>query len=482
MQNPGPRRRRRNVALRRRVAAGTAALVVLLVAFLVVHVTVAPSSARHRHTQTTQRTAPTNPRQSATSTSTSNATTSSAPQPVWRVAWGSAMAWGHDTATNVTVRELATVGVGGQGVKVRISNTFGNAPMVIGAATVGVDAGAATVQPGTIQPLTFNGQPGTTVPIGQEVVSDPVNMTVTDEETLAISVYVVDPDLVTVHPCCTTQALVSFSTPNGGGNLTASTTSQGFSLSSWYPRWVDAVDVLQTTGHGSIVVIGDSITDGFNSTLRWTDVLQQRIDQLPASEQRAVVNEGISANALTSDVPTDSTTGGGPSGLSRLGTDALDLPGVSEVVLFLGTNDIYFGASAQDVIAGYEQAIAEVHQAGIRIIGVTIIPRNPGADAWTPTDQIERQQVNTWMATSGQFDGVLNFAGVVADVYDGACSPTLTFPPYNAGDNIHPNAAGQVAMADSVDPAILELPPLPLVPPLVTVTPTPGCNTNVITS
>jgi lysophospholipase L1-like esterase len=105
---------------------------------------------------------------------------------------------------------------------------------------------------------------------------------------------------------------------------------------------VDALDV-ERTGPGSIVVLGDSITDGFNATTNWVRVLQQRVDRLPAPEQRAVVDEGITANALTSDVPTDSKTGGGPSGLARLTPDVLDQPGVSEVVVFLGTNDLWFG-------------------------------------------------------------------------------------------------------------------------------------------
>lgn len=391
------------------------------------------------------------------------------------------MAWGYGTASNVTVRELATVATSGQAIRVRISNVFGNAPMVIGAATVGIDASGAAIVAGSLQTMTFAHAPGVTIPPGQYAYSDAIPMSVSDGQTLAISIYVSNTDLVSVHPCCATQKDVSFYTPNGGGNLTSSMDGAGL-IATWEPRWIDAVDVLQTTGQGSIVVIGDSITDGYNTTLRWTDVLQQRIDTLPAAEQRAVVNEGITANALTSLPQDDSTKGGGPSGVSRLARDALDQSGVSEVVIFLGTNDLWFGQTVPQLIAGYQQAIAAAHQAGVRIVGVTLLPRTSGGighefEVWSPVEQSELQQVNSWILTSGAFDGVLNLAPVVGDVYGGACAPTQMYPPYDSGDNLHPNAAGQTAMGDAVDPTVLELPALPEVPALVNVVPTPGCDT-----
>ncbi|HVA07075.1 MAG TPA: GDSL-type esterase/lipase family protein, partial [Acidimicrobiales bacterium] len=402
-------------------------------------------------------------------------TTVTPPQPVWRVAWGSAMAWGYGTSADVTVRDLATVGVGGEAIRVRISNVFGNEPLVIGAATVGLEALDAAIVAGTLHPLTFGGAPSVTVPVGQFLYSDPVPMSVNDMQTLAISVYVRSTELVSVHPCCT--KIASYFTPNGGGNLTDSLTGAGLSIASPWERWVDAVDVLRATTQGSIVVVGDSITEGFNSALRWTDVLQQRINMLPVSEQRAVVNEAITANALTSGVHTDDQTGGGPSGLSRLARDALNQSGVSEVILFLGTNDLWFGATAQQLITGFNQAIAAVHQAGRRIVGVTLLPRaTDSVERWTALDQTELEQVDNWIVTSGSFDGVLNLAPTVADAFNGACSPDILFPPYDSNDHLHPNQAGQTAMADAIDSSVLQLPALPQVPPLVSVIPTANCN------
>ena len=397
---------------------------------------------------------------------------------VWMVAWGSAMAWGGRVpAVDATIRDLATVATGGSAVKIRISNLFGNAALAIGAATVGLSAGGAAVTAGTIHALTFGGTPATTIPEGQVAYSDPVNLVVSAGQTLAISVYVTAPDLVSQHACCT--RIAAYYTPNQKGNLTATVTGAGFSYASPDIRLVDNVDVLQSVGQGAIVVVGDSITDGYNSVLRWTHVLQERIDALPPAERRPVVNEGITADAILPATPlvhTDELTGGGQAGVVRLTRDALQQPGVSEVVMFLGTNDLWFGSTAAEVIEGYQQAISLAHAAGVRIIGVTLLPRQSTAnEIWTAQDQANLEQVDQWIRTSGAFNGVLDFASAVADRFDGQCVPTSMFGHYDSGDHLHPNPAGQTAMADSVDPAVLQLPALPQVPLLVGATPTPGC-------
>lgn len=398
-----------------------------------------------------------------------------APPPVWRVAWGSTMAWGYGEVDDATVRQLTTVATGGSEIRFRVSNFFGNAPLRIGAATVAPSAGGPAVALASIVAVTFGGSPSTTIPAGGLAYSDPVKLTVAPGETLAVSLWVTGPDLVTLHPCCGTTPRGYF-TANGSGNATAAATLAGRGTASPWERFVDAVDVLQTGGRGSIVVVGDSITDGFNSAARWTDILQRRIDTLPPGHRAAVINEAITANALTSAVHTDALTGGGPSGVSRLERDALSQPGVSEVVILLGTNDLWFGADAAQVIAGFRQAAAEVHAAGLPLVAMTLLPRSSDPDEyWSAADQANLVAVDHWIRTSGVFDAVIDTARVTADVYDGRCDPNRLFPPFDSGDHLHPDAAGQTAIADAVPPAALGLPPLPTVPPLVAATPTAGC-------
>ncbi|HET9733349.1 MAG TPA: GDSL-type esterase/lipase family protein [Acidimicrobiales bacterium] len=386
------------------------------------------------------------------------------------------MAWGYGEIDNATVRDLVEAATGGRAVRFRISNAFGNAPLQVGAATVGRSLGASAVDPATVRPLTFGGSPSVTIPVGAVAYTDALALPVTAGETLAVSLWVRGPDLVTLHPCCGTAARDWFS-PNGGGNVTAAPTLAGESYASPFERFVDAMDVLQTQGRGSVVVIGDSITDGFNASTTWTQALQSRVDRLPSSARPAIVNEGITANALTSYVHTDALTGGGPAAVQRMGRDALSQAGVSEVILLEGTNDLWFGATAAEVIAGYEQAIAEAHAAGVRIIGMTLLPRRSSrTEYWSALDQQEMETVNHWILTSGAFDGVIDSARAVADIFDHQCDPLKIFPPFDSGDHLHPDAAGQVALANAVTPGTIGLTSLPLAAPLVAAIPTPGCS------
>lgn len=402
--------------------------------------------------------------------------------PAWQAAWGSAMAWGYQTVSHATIRSLVELPVDGRAIRVRISNKFGNAPMAVGAASVGQAAGGAAVHSGTIAALQFAGSPSVTVPVGGEVVSDPLPLEVQPGTVLSVSVFVDNSELVTAHyPCCE-RGTPSYIGVAGSGDLTSQASPALLSAGAPFSRLVDAVYLQRpptapgtSTAPGSIVVVGDSITDGFNSTTRWTDVLQQRLAALPPDAQPAIVNEGNTANTLTAITPSDATTGGGPPGLQRLPTDALTLPGVSTVVLFLGTNDVFFGGSAATVIAGMKQAIDAVHAAGLHIVGVTLLPR-AGDAGWTASRQEALQQVNSWMATTHRFDAVIAMASVVDDMYNGGCQPTVFLPAFDSGDHVHPNAAGATAMANAVDPHLFGLPSVPAAPGGIVTAHTAGCT------
>ncbi len=398
---------------------------------------------------------------------------------VWRVVWGSPMAWGYQTVTNASLREIIKSPTAGNALEIQISNLYGNVPLNLESLNIAQVSSGANIIASTEVPLTFNGSTSVTIPVGQQLVSDPIQMSVSQFEVLAVSFYVVGSDLVTLHPCCSVGT-ASYFTPNNKPDVANSLQGSSFGYASSYPRFVDAMFLdqgpTQASSAGSIVVIGDSISDGYNSTTRWPDYLQLRIDQLPVVEQRAVIDEGITANALLSLPDDDSKKGGGPSGLSRVDNDALSLPGVSTVILLLGTNDLWFGATATQLIQGMQQFIQTVKAAGKQVIGITLLPRMSSVkELWTPLQQSYLEDVNNWMMTSNSFDYVVNMASVISDTYNGQCVPTSIFPPYNSGDNLHPSPAGDVAMANAVPAADLGYSSLPYVTPLVNVTPTVGC-------
>jgi lysophospholipase L1-like esterase len=219
--------------------------------------------------------------------------------------------------------------------------------------------------------------------------------------------------------------------------------------------WLAAVDVASPTAAGTIVAFGDSITDGRCSTTendvvlpdkyqRWTDVLAARLASLPANEARAIANEAIAGNRIVSG-------GNGPPGLQRIDRDVLERAGATHVILFEGTNDINGGATAAQVIAGMQQIIDRVHAKGLAIIGVTIIPRGrPETMAgWTPEREAHRLEVNAWIRTQAEFDGIIDFDRLMTGgpVYAGSES----IKPEFDCDYTHPNAVGYQAMGEFVD-------------------------------
>ena len=402
----------------------------------------------------------------------------------WVVSWASAMAWrASGPAYNATVRQVVPLSVDGTSVRVQLSNQFGTIPLTVGAATVAVDLKGPALVPGSLHPLSFSGSPSVTVPPGGTATSDPVAFGVRAGEQLAVSVWAPGEADVTAHY---DAGPMSYAADNGG-NLTADTTGAGLTMPKTWDRWVSAVEVAGTTTTGNATAfLGDSISDGYNPACKvddceltepWPGVLEDRLTQLPAAERVSVVDESITANTLTTiDTPKGTqfrVGGGGPPGLDRLG-QVLSLPGVDRLVVLLGTNDLWFGASAQQVIAGYQQLLAEAAAAHVGVIGVTLLPR-AGSEGWTPAMEAARQQVNQWILTSGRLPAVLDLASLEANVYGGACQATQMYPPFDSGDHLHPNTAGETVMADAIPTTLLGAGDAPPVAPVVPAVPTKGC-------
>jgi lysophospholipase L1-like esterase len=350
---------------------------------------------------------------------------------------------------------IARVTIPGDAVRVRFDNGFGTGPLTIGAAYVGQRMRGASLAPGSNRQLFFNRSAGATIPPGGSAMSDPVPMPVLAGQDLAVSLHIPQ---AKVRPSQHTSAQVtSYITPDGGGNLAADETGKPFTGSTTSLFWVKAIDVQSSSATGAIVAFGDSITDGTCSTLdahdRWVDWLAARLvldaDRRGArGAHKAVVNEGIGGNTVTREKlepPPDS-----PPGLERIDRDVFSHAGVTDVVLFMGTNDIRRGASAAQVIAGTEELIKRVKARGLKVIGATIIPRHNAPPAgtntgWNAAKTATRQTVNEWIRSRAAFDGVLDFDRVVRDPGD----PNLIYAPLDC-DGIHPTPLGYFEMGRSV--------------------------------
>ena len=375
----------------------------------------------------------------------------------WITAWGTSQSGlGTDAVSNTTVRMIGRVTISGQAVRIRLDNTFGTSPLVIGKAYVGPRIQGAAVAPGSNRPISFNKSAGVTIPAGGSVISDPVAMNVLAQQDLAVSLHIPGEG---VRPSQHGGAQVtSYLAANGTGDVATDESAKPFTRTTTSLFWLKAIDVSSSAATGSIVAFGDSITDGTCSTVdahdRWEDLLAVRLALDAAGRgnnaaHKALVNEGIGGNTITREhlqPPPDS-----PPGLERFERDVLAHHGVTHMILFMGTNDIRRGASASQVIAGMEDLARRAKARGLKTIGVTIIPRHnrppePNNTGWDPAKTQVRHEVNQWIRTKAPFDGVIDFDTVVQDPKNA----DLLLPAFNCGDGIHPSPRGYYEMGRSV--------------------------------
>jgi lysophospholipase L1-like esterase len=339
-----------------------------------------------------------------------------------------------------TLRLVVRTSIGGDHARIRLSNEYGDRPLVIGSAHMAVrDSGAAIVA-ATDRALTFGGKNTITLRPGAVAVSDPVALDVPKLADVAVSLYLADSArLVTRHAAAYQTNYVSRGNVAGERSFAPDT-----SITQW--PFLVGVDVTNAAATGVIVTFGNSITDGAGSTRdanrRWPNVLAQRL-MSSAEPAKGVANHGIGGNRVL-------TFGTGPSALARFDRDVQMTPGVTHIVLLEGINDIggsaRDGVTADDIIQGYRQLIDRAHDRGLVIIGATLTPAGPRAN-FTPELEAKRAAVNAFVRAHGNFDAVIDFDAATRD----PAHPTQFLPAFDSGDHLHPSDAGYKAMGEAID-------------------------------
>jgi lysophospholipase L1-like esterase len=384
----------------------------------------------------------------------------------WVGTWATAaqpfLAKSLQTYRNQSLRLIAHTSAAGTKVRVKISNTYGDRPLLIGGAHIARRATAAEIDPQSDRMLKFHGRSSATVRAGLTVVSDPVELDVPALSDLAVSLFLPErTEAKTSHSLAKQTGYVS---PETGDSTAAVKFPVSKQIHSW--PFLTGIDVEGSSSAAAIVAFGASLTDGDGTTAdtngRWPDVLAERLQKGAVGKtETSVLNEGIIGNRLLYDSPkgTDNPFGAGlgQAGLARFERDVLAQAGVKYVIVGLGINDILFPAfpftppsekvSAADIVSGYRQLIARAHGKGIRVIGTTNPPFENSAfeglvsSFYTPEREAVRQEVNDWIRSSGEFDGVVDLDAVLRD----PSHPTQLLPAYDSGDHLHPNNAGCVA-------------------------------------
>lgn len=382
-------------------------------------------------------------------------------------------------AVNQSMRMIVKPDLWGRTVRIRFSNVFGTKPVTFSHAAVGLQSYQANLVPGTSVDLRFRGNRSITIPAGQQVYSDPVELPFVsatqpqalEGRNLAISFAVEGSSGPMSHHG--TAFTTSYISAQGSGDKVSAEddVAYPYSTTSWF--FVSEVDVLAPRDTLVVVAFGDSITDGTFSTLngndRWSNVMSRQLHRR-LGNRVSVVNQGIGGNAVVANLTGQPAT-------QRVQRDVISVAGVDTVVWMEGINDLGGGQlTPEPIIPGYRQVVSSLHAAGIKVIGATLtssyvpngqVPSNSPLAAASATlaeqygnaqTDAYRRTLNNFILTSGLFDGTADFAAVTTDPRTGTLyAPYVPNSEGSAGDYLHPNRAGYQAMGVTAAQAVFRL-------------------------
>ena len=370
----------------------------------------------------------------------------------WVGTWGAAQYYGdpagmdagvrdagivaRDSLPNSTFRQMIRTSVGGRQLRLKFSNEFGTTPLTVNAVSIAKANGnpnTSNIDVLTNTPVTFDGgNVSVIIPPGEFATSDTIDFPVDPLERIAVSTYF--GTLPTRVSCHVAARCSSYLQP--GVNSILNETIPSNTNTNWFV--LNNIDVLTPRENKSIVVIGDSITDGYgvsNETYtRWVDALMNNLQDNPDTRHLSVINMGIGTNSLL--------TGTNPiAARNRFARDVLNQPKVGYVVFQIGVNDLPgSGQVANNMIAAFDEMVKAAAAQGVKVIASTITPRGSSV-----TQDANRQTVNTWIReqyAAGNIYGLADFDELLRSEAGNTISTT-----YN-NDGIHPNMAGYKAMGD----------------------------------
>ncbi len=349
----------------------------------------------------------------------------------------------NNNMSNRSVRQVVKVSIGGETIRLKLSNIYSTEPVVIRSIYIAHAKDSFAIDAKSAKYLKFDNKYKTVIPAGKAIVSDALPFDLKPLERVSITInYTSAPAIPTVHMGSRTTSYIMKGVTNAHSNF-----ETAFRENHWYN--ISGIDVYSMrTDLGSIAIIGNSITDGKCSTdnaqNRWPDVMSEMLQLKYKTTNQGVLNLGIGNNRVV--VP----GGFGTLAKDRFDRDVLGQYGVKKVVVFEGVNDIGAAKSGssetvtRQLIESYQTMIKKAKARKLKVYLATITPFK-GAGYYTPFHEAARQTVNEWirnLAKSKEIDGILDFAKLLQDPADDRCMKK----EYASSDWLHPNPMGYKAM------------------------------------
>lgn len=412
------------------------------------------------------------PVESPTAAATAPASTSSAappassepdgsPAPIsykWVTTWGTAEEKCDTTKdampkmplTDTTVRQIIRVTTGGQKLRLRLSNQYGESDVEIQSLHLAkqVQADASTIDVSTDAVVKVNGSEQFTIPKGKVIVTDEVDFSVNALDNVAISAYfgAAPTQNITGH-----RGARATTYQVAGNQVSAEAFSSVKKTTSWF--FLADASIWSPDKSEAVVCFGDSITDGYgtdatylgkkpDSYTRWIDYFAKRLQANESTTHISLINEGIGANSILGSYPTDA-------GKDRFKRDLLEHDGVAYCIILFGVNDLNSlrdTSKYDQLLPEYQKMIQLCHENGIKVYGAPILPFGT-SDYYSEASEEVRTKINNWMrSTDSKLDGIIDFESAVADPQN----PKNILEEYTHEDGLHPYD-GYEAMANAID-------------------------------
>ena len=347
----------------------------------------------------------------------------------------------NNCMTNRSVRQVVKVSIGGDVIRLKLSNIYSMQPVEIRSIYIAHAKDSSDIDAKTAQYFKFGNSYKTVIPAGKQIVSDALKFNLRNLERVAITInYTSAPEVPTVHMGSRTTSYIMKGVTNAHSNF-----EKAFRENHWYN--ISGIDVYTMSNNMSaIAIIGNSITDGKCSTdnaqNRWPDVMSEMLQLKHKITNQGVLNLGIGNNRVT--VP----GGFGALAKERFDRDILMQSGVKKVVIFEGVNDIGAARSgssetvARQIIESIQGMVKKAKARKMKVYLGTITPFK-GAGYYTHFHEAARLYVNDWIRSQAKnVDGILDFAKLLQDPNDDRRMKR----EYASNDWLHPNPTGYKAM------------------------------------
>ena len=347
----------------------------------------------------------------------------------------------NNCMTNRSVRQVVKVSIGGDVIRLKLSNIYSMQPVEIRSIYIAHAKDSSDIDAKTAQYFKFGNSYKTVIPAGKQIVSDALKFNLRNLERVAITInYTSAPEIPTVHMGSRTTSYIMKGVTNAHSNF-----AKAFRENHWYN--ISGIDVYTMSNNMSaIAIIGNSITDGKCSTdnaqNRWPDVMSEMLQLKHKITNQGVLNLGIGNNRVT--VP----GGFGALAKERFDRDILMQNGVKKVIIFEGVNDIGAARSgssetvARQIIESIQGMMKKAKARKMKVYLGTITPFK-GAGYYTHFHEAARLYVNDWIRSQAKnVNGILDFAKLLQDPNDDRRMKR----EYASNDWLHPNPAGYKAM------------------------------------